>query len=123
MGHHTIVDLHVSHCITSSTKHESWDIEALDKLDTICVSRTAQIEAAEFVTIQAVCSTLQDYGLRAIVLHNFADHCLANVFVGFVVNAVLQWKIDGMILAFVDADITNFASAREELSTADTENQ
>jgi hypothetical protein len=40
-----------------------------------------------------------------------------------VVDAVLQWEINRVVFAFCSANITNFASPREEFSTVKIESQ
>lgn len=80
---------------------------------------TAQVETAEFVTIQAICSALQYDSFWAIILHDLADHALENVFIRLVVDAVIQRNVDCVILAFGNTNIPKFASAREEFSTVD----
>jgi hypothetical protein len=80
------------------------------------VTSAAQIEAAKLVAIQAVCSALQDDGFWSISFPDFANHFLKDIFVGLVVNAILQGEIDGMVLAFCDANVMNIARAGEEFS-------
>jgi hypothetical protein len=58
------------------------------------VTGTAQVEAAEFVAIEAVCSALQDNGFWSISFHDLVNHFLEDVFIGLVVDAVLEWEID-----------------------------
>jgi len=48
----------------------------------------------KYVSTQAIRSTLQDNSIRTIIFHDFANYFLEDIFVGLVVDAVLQREID-----------------------------
>jgi hypothetical protein len=48
----------------------------------------------KYVSTQAIRSTLQDNRIRTKIFHDFANYFLEDIFVGLVVDTVLQREID-----------------------------
>lgn len=60
----------IAHCVATSTKHQSRQVETLDKLDAVGVAVHAQVEAAETVARQAIATALQHDRIGLVVLHD-----------------------------------------------------
>lgn len=71
----------VSHGITASAEYEYRKVEALDKVDAICMTAHAKVETSKSVAGQTISSTLQDDSLRPVVLHDVFDDGLKDMFV------------------------------------------
>jgi hypothetical protein len=66
------------HNLTSS-KQQRWNIETLYVLGSLAVSLHGQVEATKSISGETVCSTLEQYGIRPEIFHNFANDWLKDV--------------------------------------------
>lgn len=106
----------VAHSISTATKDQCWQVEALDKVDTVGVSAHTQVEATQAITGQTVTTTLQDHSLGPIPLHHALDNGLENALVGDIVDTVAEREVDGVVFARTDTDVAKFASTGEILA-------
>jgi hypothetical protein len=73
----------------------------------------AEIEAAKAISRQAIAAALENHHVRLVELHNLGDDGLEDGLVRHVVDTVSQRKVDGVVLALADANVSEFASAGE----------
>mmetsp|Transcript_26489 Transcript_26489/g.89135 ORF Transcript_26489/g.89135 Transcript_26489/m.89135 type:complete len:349 (+) Transcript_26489:295-1341(+) len=107
---------HVAQRVPAAPEDEHRDVEALHVLDAVRVPAQRQVEAAEAVSGKRVRAALDDDCARLIHLHNFANNWPEDALEAVVVHAVVERKVDRVILAFVVADVVDVACAREVLS-------
>ena len=60
-----------------------------------------QVEAAQSVQTQTICSTLEDDGAGSVGFDTGADDLFVEVYVVFVADAVVQGDVDGVVGARV----------------------
>jgi hypothetical protein len=80
------------------------------------VATHAQVEAAQTIARETVSATLQDHGLRLVVVHHRLDDGLEDGLVRVVRDAITEREIDSVVLSNTDADIPKFAGAWKVLS-------
>lgn len=76
----------------------------------------AKVEAAETVTRKTVSTTLEDDGLRLVVVHYGLNNRLENGLVGIIGNTIAKREIDGVVLSNANSDVAQLASSGEVLS-------
>lgn len=80
------------------------------------MSLHTQIEAAKSVSTQTVTTALQNNSLRSVALHDFANDRLEDALVRLVVDSVSQRKVDGVVLAGSNTDISKLTSSWKVLA-------
>lgn len=106
----------ISHGVAATAENESWQAELLHKIDAVCMTAHAEIEAAQSIAGQTVATTLEYYSLWLVVFHNSANDGLENVPVGRICNAIAEGKVDRMVLAITHTNVAKLASTREILA-------
>mmetsp|Transcript_30866 Transcript_30866/g.106707 ORF Transcript_30866/g.106707 Transcript_30866/m.106707 type:complete len:392 (+) Transcript_30866:254-1429(+) len=107
---------HVAQRVPAAPEDEHRDVEALHVLDAVRVPAQRQVEAAEAVARERVRAALEHDGRRLVHLDDFGDDRLEDRLVGNVVHAVLQRKVDRVVLAPLRPDVGDVARAREEIA-------
>ena len=96
-------------------RHETPDIP-LHELYTLGVTLQGEIEAAEAVSGERVCSALQDDGAGLVKLHHPRHHRHEDPLVAHVVNSVTEWEVEAVVLPTACSDVPEVSSPGEVLS-------
>lgn len=90
---------YVAHSVATTSHNQGWQIEALDKFDTVCVTSHTEVKATKTIARQAVSTALKNDSLRSVPFHNIANDWLKNTLVGDIVDSVTERKVDGIVFA------------------------
>ena len=92
----------VARGVTATADDEEWEVEGFDEGDAGAVGGDVQVEAAETVAAEGVGTALKDDGAGAVDFDAGADDVAEELDVGFVVDAVVEGDVDGVVGAWVE---------------------
>lgn len=128
---------HISHCITSTSKNDSWQTFILYKLHTftfkpkinwsiklkqtllkdkvyIPMTLYGQVKTTKSITAQTISTTLQNNSSWPVELNDILHDSLEYIRIIWVSDALLQWHIDRVVSTVVSANLEHVTCAREK---------
>jgi hypothetical protein len=103
----------VAHGITTASKNESGEIEALDELDTVGMASHGQVKTTKTISGERIASTLENDCFRTVIVHDSLDDRFEDALVSHIGNSITKREIDRIILTRTNTNITEFTSTRE----------
>lgn len=88
---------YVTRSITASTDNDELPVEFLDKCDAITMSLHIEIEHSEAIAAERVCTALEYYGRRIILVDTITDDTLEQGHILVVFDPIMQWYIQSMM--------------------------
>lgn len=88
--------------VATATDDEEREVKSFDEGDAGAVGGDVQVEAAETVAAEGVGTALEDDGARSVDFDAGADDVAEELDVGFVVDAVVEGDVDGVVGARVE---------------------
>lgn len=105
--------------VAAAADDEEGEVEGFDVGDAGAVGADVEVEAAQAVAAEAVGAALQDDGAGAVGVDAGADDVFEELDVGFVVDAVVEGHVEGVVGAWVErvrrAGAVQAAGAGEEV--------
>jgi hypothetical protein len=85
--------------VSASSEYQHGNVKGSYEFDAIGMSLHAEIETSESIPTERIGSTLHDDRPRPEIFHDFGNDRFKNGLVGFIVHAIVEGKVDSIILA------------------------
>mmetsp|Transcript_26 Transcript_26/g.79 ORF Transcript_26/g.79 Transcript_26/m.79 type:complete len:230 (+) Transcript_26:441-1130(+) len=107
---------HVVDGVTTAAQHKKRNTKAFDDANTLSMTARGQVEHPEAITGERVRSALKYHRPRLEDLHDLVNHRLEDTYKLFVGDALLEWEVDRVALAFSRSNVANVTSFWEKVS-------
>lgn len=107
---------HVPQRVATAADQHHGDPEALHVFDTLTMATNGQIKEADTVTAERVGTALQHDALGLKLVHNTLHHRFESHLIACIVNTIVEWEIDSIVLASLCPNIIQATCPREVIS-------
>ena len=105
---------YISKGVSTTSWQNGRNIPWLNVSHTLSVTFDWEIEHPQTVTRKWVCTTLQEHGFRLESSFDLIHNCPKGKDIGWIVNSLIQWIVDWVVLASLNSDVIDTSCSWEE---------